>query len=42
MPAVQIWGRIFICHKYEGMTGILTGTMMEELALALSHDALPT
>jgi hypothetical protein len=30
IPAVQIWGKI--CHKYEGMTDMLTGTMMEELA----------
>ena len=30
IPAVQIWGKIF--HKYEGMTDMLTGTMMEELA----------
>jgi hypothetical protein len=30
IPAVQIWGKI--CHKYEGMTDRLTGTMMEELA----------
>ena len=27
---MQIWGKI--CHKYEGMTDMLTGTMMEELA----------
>ncbi len=30
IPALQIWGKI--CHKYEGMTDMLTGTMMEELA----------
>ena len=30
IPAVQIWGKI--CHKYEGMTDMLSGTMMEELA----------
>ena len=30
IPAVQIW--VKICHKYEGMTDMLTGTMMEELA----------
>jgi hypothetical protein len=30
IPAVQIWGKI--CHKYEGMTDMLTGTMMEKLA----------
>jgi hypothetical protein len=30
IPAVQIWGKI--CHKFEGMTDMLTGTMMEELA----------
>jgi hypothetical protein len=30
IPDVQIWGKI--CHTYEGMTDILTGTMMEELA----------
>jgi hypothetical protein len=30
IPAVQIWGKI--CHKYEGMTDMLTSTMMEELA----------
>jgi hypothetical protein len=30
IPAVQIWGKI--CHKYEGMTDMLTVTMMEELA----------
>jgi hypothetical protein len=30
IPTVQIWGKI--CHKYEGMTDMLTGTMMEELA----------
>jgi len=30
IPAVQIWAKI--CHKYEGMTDMLTGTMMEELA----------
>jgi hypothetical protein len=30
IPAVQIWGKI--CHKYEGMTDMLTATMMEELA----------
>jgi hypothetical protein len=29
IPAVQIWSKI--CHKYEGMTDMLTGTMMEEL-----------
>jgi hypothetical protein len=27
---VQIWGKV--CHKYEDMTDMLTGTMMEELA----------
>jgi hypothetical protein len=30
IPPVQIWGKI--CHKYEGMTDMLTGMMMEELA----------
>ncbi len=30
IPALQIWGKI--CHKYEVMTDMLTGTMMEELA----------
>jgi hypothetical protein len=30
IPAVQIWGKI--CHKYEGMMDMPTGTMMEELA----------
>ena len=27
MPAVQIWGKLF--HKYEGMTDMLSGRMME-------------
>jgi hypothetical protein len=30
IPAVQIWGKI--CHRYEGMTDMLTGTIMEDLA----------
>jgi len=30
ISAVQIWGKT--CHKYEGMTDMLTRTMMEELA----------
>jgi hypothetical protein len=31
---MQIWGKI--CHKYEGMTVMLTGTMMEELAIIIT------
>ncbi len=30
IPALQIWAKMY--HKYEGMTDMLTGTMMEELA----------
>jgi hypothetical protein len=30
IPPVQIWGKI--CNKYEGMTDMLTVTMMEEFA----------
>jgi hypothetical protein len=30
IPVLQIWGKM--CHKYEGMTDMLTGTMMEDLA----------
>jgi len=29
IPALQIWSKMY--HKYEGMTDMLTGTMMEEL-----------
>ena len=32
---MQIWGKI--CHKYEGMTDMLTGTMMEELANIITY-----
>jgi hypothetical protein len=30
IPVLQIWAKMY--HKYEGMTDMLTGTMMEELA----------
>ena len=30
IPALQIWAKMY--QKYEGMTDMLTGTMMEELA----------
>ena len=30
IPALQIWAKMY--HKYEGMTDMLPGTMMEELA----------
>ncbi len=30
IPALQIWSKMY--HKYEGMTDMLTVTMMEELA----------
>ena len=33
MPAVQIWGKLF--HKYEGMTDMLSGRMMEELGAVI-------
>jgi predicted RNase H-like nuclease (RuvC/YqgF family) len=34
IPALQIWAKMY--HKYEGMTGMLTGTMMEELATIIT------
>ena len=33
-PALQIWAKMY--HKYEGMTDMLTGTMMEELATIIT------
>jgi hypothetical protein len=39
IPAVQIWGKI--CHKYEGMTDMRTGTMMEELANIVTCETGP-
>ena len=29
IPALQIWAKMY--HKYEGMTDMLTGTMMEDV-----------
>ena len=34
IPALQIWAKMY--HKYEGMTDMLTGTMMEELATIIT------
>ena len=34
IPALQIWTKMY--HKYEGMTDMLTGTMMEELATIIT------
>ena len=35
IPALQIWSKM--CHKYEGMTDMLTGTMMEQLATIITR-----
>ena len=34
IPALQIWAKMY--HKYEGMTDMLTDTMMEELATIIT------
>ena len=34
IPVLQIWAKMY--HKYEGMTDMLTGTMMEELATIIT------
>jgi hypothetical protein len=38
IPALQIWAKMY--HKYEGMTDMLTVTMMEELATIITCVAL--
>jgi hypothetical protein len=35
IPALQIWAKMY--HKYEGMTDMLTGTMMEERANIITY-----
>jgi hypothetical protein len=34
IPTLQIWAKMY--HKYEGMTDMLTGTMMQELATIIT------
>ena len=34
IPALQIWAKMY--HKYEGMTDMLTVTMMEELVIIIT------
>jgi hypothetical protein len=34
IPSLQIWAKMY--HKYKGMTDMLTGTMMEELATIIT------
>ena len=40
IPALQIWAKMY--HKYEGMTDMLTGTMMEELATIITFASRET